>query len=852
MGDPGPKHLDQAPFYQPPPPVSSSAPSTTEGHLDPHDSNIDVQNHQPSGQEPKDRRAALERAFAACNLYPTAEHHRSAASNSGLFVPKRSRSPEKEDAPPFQYRAPRRPAGYHLSSSRPAPSSNPPIAASFSQEAESSGHYVQSLSQGKSSPLCLTQGAFIQSFNHRGPPLACPPRSPIVEQFSQAELSRLNSTKGPFVEPFEKSPPLSVTQRSTAKPLLFDPTESFAESYRSPQLVPPHRPGGYNPILNPYIPKPKSSSSQPSKKPGFWGRAKRKFSGRRVSSHQSTRPTTPVGRSPPHSPVTTPFSRPSPPTPNRERSISQAKVHLSGQNYDETLVRKGSEAASPLNQVAGTKTPFFVADKGKAILQTNPAGDWEAEALREREVRSKRIFGHPDSIFGAFGVYTQLRSQYLSNLQDSPEISAPEPNKPRESVDSSETLAPQPERPGRSQYSAETVTSQLQNPRTSQDSATTLVPQPEDTRIYRDPEDRYYSLIVTHKNRPQVVGGREETNEWVEILASTFEKLESSPVPSYLFEDYCDVGGNQTARSQISDSPQEQDPPRSLGEVNPIETPRARVHRRLSERGIVNAICRSLPDGQLAPSTPKGSGRSQTYFALTGGSPTNSLCLEWEKENPDSSVREEVGRHFHPKLEDQVDDLRSVYAAGRVEEHSPTRGRGQLHEGQGFPSEESSTAAKRRAAADRRRRLKGYPVRDREGPGEGIIDRFIDSQRRFDRPKSLRSNAAPGEEVGELVPKRILSAAKQGVERRRRLADALDEVAASANESSLDKALATTNPLENYNHSDHAGKVDEDLVPSSDSAREIPKESVKRLTDTLQQYSSEVRSRSSSLLYHTM
>jgi hypothetical protein len=878
VGDPGASGLDRPSFYPISPPAQSSVAATAQTQLAFHDSNVDVQNHPPSGQDPKARKAALERAFARLNLNSAVVPHQSGTSNTDLYVSKQPRSPEKAGAPPFQYRALPRPAGYHIASSGQVPSSSPPTTASFTQEAGPSSHTAQHISSSKPSPLLPSQGPSAQSFakNRVAPPR--PPRSPTVYDFSQFDFQYLRSTsapsvklfcQGPLVEPFENSSPLSVTQVPTGRPLLFD------ESSTSPQLIPPHEPGGYNPLLNPYNPKAKSSSPKPTKKPGILERAKRKFSRRRVSSHPSASPATPIRRSPTGSTVTTPFPRPRAPTPNRGLGISQPQEDLSGQKFSEPFGCKTSEVAPTLNKVTDIKTLFSVTDEGATLPHIDPAENWEIEALRKKGVLTKRVFDCPDFRFENFGEHRAPFNQYQSNLQDSAGISAPKLDNSRESQDSSETLVEKPDRPRRYQYSAETLTSQIQNQRRSQDSAATLITPPEDPVIYRDPQDRYYSLTVRHTNRPQVAlavaGVPEETSEWVEIPVSSFRKSESSPVPSYLFEKKFDVVGSHAASSQESECSQEQDSPRLPGEVNlalsypesvtPVETPRARVHRRLSERERVEKFCRKLPElHQLAPGTPKGNSYKQAYLDLTGSAPTNSLWLEWGIEDQNSIVGKEAN-NLYTKFEEQVDDLRSQYPIGRVEVQSPSRGRGRLRNSVEFPSEGSSQAAKRHFAANRRRRYKGFPPRDWQGSGEGLVGKFSSAQRRFDRPPSIGLYTAPAEEAGEqIAPKRTLSAAKRGVERRRRIAAAPDEEAAFVNESTFDKAVETNNPLEHYlsQNTDSvdcqsvcAEKVDEDLVVNFDCAPSIPKESVKSLANPLRQFSSQVRSRVPSPSYHT-
>jgi hypothetical protein len=856
VGNPGSSGLDRPFVYPTPPPYVASAGF---GQLASHDSNVDVQNHSLSGQVPKDPKVTLERAFGRGNLNPAAGPHQSAAGYSSLHVPKRSRSPPKEGAPPFQYRDQPRPVGYHLLSSRPIPPSSPPIATPSLQEADQSGHNVRQFNSSKPLPLLPNQGPSVKSSSNNRVAPPRPPRSPTVYDFSQYEIPSLllafapsvkPSCQTPVAESSEKSPPLGATQAPTAKALFS----------RSPRLATPHKSGGDNPILNPFNQRAKPSPPKSSEKPSFWKRAKRKISGRRVSSLHPTRPAPPVSRFSSGSTAKAPFSRPRAPTPNRGLGISQPQADFFGQKFGESLDCETSEVALPLDKVTVIKTLFSVTDGGTVILHGDPADNWEIEALKERGILTKRVFDCPDFRFEDFGDYKAPSNENQSNIQDSAGISAPKSENLRESRDSSETLVEKPDRPRSYQDSAEILTSQIQNQRRSQDSAATLIAPRKDPVIYRDPQDCYYSLTT---NRPQVAvaGGLKETSEWVEVPLSTFGKSEGSPVPSCFFEEKCSQG---------------QDSLRLLGEVNlalsypeslaVVETPPARVLRTPSERKRVEEYCKNLPDlHQLAPGTPKGNGYKKTYLALTGGLPTDSLCLEWRVDRH-LSAGAEAGGLPHSKLEAQVDDIQSRCGAEGVEKGSPIRGRRRLRETQTFPSErcpskESSSYTKRKLAAERRRRLAGYRPRDRGDSSERLVDKFSSARRRFDRPPSFFSvDTARAEEAGEqIAPKHTLSAARRGLERRRRLAAALDQGAASANQSFRNNDLETTKPLEQQllrytykvdGQSGCAEKVDEDLEVSSNSAPPISKESVESLANPLQQFSSKVRSHSPSLLYH--
>ena len=863
-GDPGGSGLDRA-LVQPTPPTHPSyiLPAAYSQLADCH-SNVAIQNHLHSGQVPKDPKAVLERAFARSNLNPGAVPHQSAAGYSSLHVPKRSRSPPKKGAPPFQYRASPRPDGYHLLSSGPVTPQTPPITASFFHEAEPSSITAQQFNPNKPLPPLPSQGPPVEPFTRSTVPPPRPPRSPTVYDFSQYTFPGVPSTsvssvkpfcQAPVAEPSEKSPPLGATQALTGRPLLFDPAKDRS---RSPQLVPPHKPERHNPRRNPSIQKTRSPSPKPIGKLNFWKRAKRKIS-RRSPSPDSTRPATPVGRSSSGTTDTTPFQRPRAPTPNRGLGISTLQADLPGQKFSESLC---CENALSLNKVTDIKTLFSVTDEGATILYGDPADDWEIEALAERGIFTTRIFDCPDIRFEDFGV-----CRAPSSLQDSATISAPKSENPRASQDSSETLVPRPERPFSYQDSPEILTLNSRNQRASRDSTATLVTPAIDLVIYRDPQDRYYSLTIGHTDRPPVAvaGGPEETSEWVEIPLSKFEKSESSPVPSCFFEENIEPECSQG-----------QDLPRLPGEVNlklsypesiaVVETQPARVLRTSSERARVKEYCCGLPElPQLAPSTPKGEVYKGAYLALTGGLPTDSLCLEWGVDRY-SSVRAEAGLH-HSQSEEQLDDL---------QEKSPScgRGRGRLRKSlafssEGFPSQEfRSYTSKRKYVTERRKRLAGYRPRSREGDrprgrkgaGECISDKFLAKKREVDSPRSFSSKAAPVEEVGERITrKRALSAAKRVLERQRRLAAALDQGAASANQSSRDRALENTKPLEQQLsqdahsvdcQSDFGEKVDEDLVVSSKSAPSVPQESVESLANPFQRFSSKVRSRSPSLLYH--
>ena len=859
VGDPGSSGLDR-PFIYPTPP--SYVASVGFGQLASHDSNVDVQNHSLSGQVPRDPKVALERAFARSNLNPAVGLYQSAVGYSSLHVSKRSRSPPKEGAPPFQYRDQPRPVGYHLLSSRPVPPSSPPIAASSPREADQSGHNFRQFNPSKPSPLLPSQRPSVKpsSNNRVAPPR--PPRSPTVYDFSQYEIPSLLLAFAPSVKPScqtavvessEKSPRLGATQVPTAKALL----------NRSPRLVTPHKSGG-NSILNSFNHKAKPSPPKSSEKPSFWKRAKRKISGCRVSSAHLTRPAPPVSRSSSGSTAKAPFSRPRVPTPNRGQGISQSQANFSGQKLSESLDCETSEVALPPNKVTVIKTLFSVTDEGAVILHEDPADNWEIEALKERGILTKRVFDRPGFRFEDFRDYRAPSNQNQSNLQNSAEIPAPKPENLRESRDSSETLVEKPDRPRSYQDSAETLTLQIQNQRRSQDSTATLIAPPEHLVIYRDPQDRYYSLTVRHTNRPQVAvaGGPKETSEWVEVPISTFGKSEGSPVPSCFFEEKCSQG--QDSRRLPEEVNLALSYPESLAV---IETPPARVLRTPSERKRVEKYCKNLPDlHQVAPGTPKGKGYKKTYLALTGGLPTDSLCLEWGVDRH-LNVGAEAGGLPHSKLEEQVDDLQSQCGAESVEKGSPIRGRRRLRETLAFssercPSKESSSHIKRKLAAERRRHLAGYRPRGSKDSGERLIDKFSSAQGRFDRPPSFFCvDTARAEETGgeQIAPKHTLSAAKQGLERRRRLAAALNQGAAFANQSFRDNALETTKPLEQQllgstykvdGQSGCAEKVDEDLVVSSDSAPSTQKESVESLANPLEQFSSKVRSRSPSLLYH--
>jgi len=860
-GDPGGSGLDRAPTQPTTPTHPPCFAPAAYSRLAVDESNVHVQNHSRPVQVLQDPKAVLERTFARINLNPGAVLHQSAAGYSSLHVPKRSRSPPKKGSPPFQYRASPRPDGYHILSSGTVPPSSSP------QEAHPSGHNFQQFKSSKPLPPLPAQGCSVEPFTRSRVAPPRPPRSPTLYDFSQYTFSSVPSTsafslkpfyQAPIVKPSEKLPPPSSTQALSGKPILFDPARGRSIS---PGLVPPHKSGRYNPLRNPFIQKTRSPSPKPIEKLSFWKRAKRKVSRRRSPSPHSISPVTPAGRSSSGTTDTTPFPRPRAPTPNRGLGISTLQADLSSQKFSGSL---DCETGQSLNRVTDIKTLFSVTDAGATILHVDPADGWEIEALAERGILTTRTFDYLEFQFKDFGVCRVPFNRYQPNLQDSVRISSPKPENPRESQDSSDTLVTKDERPRSYSLSTEYLTVQTQNHRRSEDSAATLITQAENPAIYRDPQDRYYSLTGRDLNRPQVAvpGGPEEANEWSEIPLSTVGKSESSPVPSCFFEENIEVVG--------------QDSSRLPGEINlklsyseslaVVETQPARVLRTPSETERVKEYCRGIQEPpQLAPGTPRGKVFKGAFLALTGALPTDSLCLEWGADRY-SSVREAADSLHHSKLEGQVDVLRSQRATGSVEDKSPSRGRGRgrLRQSRAFPSEGfpleeySSYSAKRKYAAERRKYLAGYRPRDREGSGEGLVDKFNSAQRRFDRPPSFGIDITQTEEAGaRIVTKRTLSAAKRGLERRRRKAAALDEVAASVNRSAIDKAVECNNPLDHCLspnargvdcQSDCAEKVDEDLAVNSESSPSVSKESVESLANPFQQFSSKVRSRSPSLL----
>lgn len=859
MGDPGPSGLDRTPFYPTPSPVSyTTAPSPT-FCLAPPDPNV-VQNRSPSGQDNTNHKAALERAFAAVNFNPAPVQQRSAASYSALHVPKRSRSPVKAFAPPFQYRAAPRQEGYHIASSGPGLSPNLPVAASFSQEAKSAGQIIPQLDPRNISPLISTQGPPVEPLSKTRVAPPRPPRSPTVYDFDQIVPPHFRSTSAPFINRFgeqgvldacEKPSPLSATQASTAKPLLFNAEESS----RSPQLVPPHEPGGYNPLKNPYIPKPKSSQPKPTKKTGIWERALRKFSDRKVSNHHSARAAISRSPSPP-----APLLRPRAPTPNRARNFTHPQANPSDPYFPEALGFKNGEDIRSQNKFTNPKTLFSVTEDGTVILNADPAdNNWEVEALRKYQTRSKRVFTCPDFVFEDPGEHGASCNQYQSTPQEFEEILVPPPDNTRDSQDSLRTLTTQPEAPGISQDFVRPFSWQLQNPRTSRDSAATLVATPQDTRIYRDPDGLYYSLAPRNQNYPQGVEaaegskGSEETESWVEIPISILENSESSPIPSEFFQGKCEVSDSQSAASQTSGFNREKHSHRLAGEVDLSKSYPESVVAVQSPRNQVRRKVRAVSKRQPASSTPKSDSYRQAYWALTGGLPTDSVCEYWTKSR-DSIAGGEAGDIRDLESGENVVDRRSRSPTEYIEERSPSRGRGRVRESQcipeeDIPREEECSIAKRKIVAQQRklariRRLERIAgPSDRAGLGEGITEKSLDQRREADSPR--------------IGPERPFSAAKRGAERRRKLAAASNEGEASAPTGYFDTFLDPDTPLEQSlagnSHSvdvqRYSGEgVDGGVAASSDCAPPIPKWTSKRLTHRPRQYSSQVRSLSGPVL----
>lgn len=534
LGNPCLRDLNRAPLNPTPSPVSSIVAPSPVQYLAHVASNVDAQSLSTSSQDRRERKAKLEQAFAAVNFNTAAVLHQSAAVHPGLYVPKRSRSPEKEGAPPFQYKTSTRPEGYHIASSGPGHSPRLPVTASFSKKAELSRQNAQQLRLIKPLPLLPVQEPVVEPSNTGRVAPPRPPRSPgHYVTFDPIVHPKFRSTSAPFVLPFGLGPSagqveeyssLSPTQTSRAKPLLFNAAEPSA----SPQLVPPHEPGGYNPLKNPYIPKPKSSSPKPTTKTSIWERGLRKFSGR--PSRHPRRDASPAGR---HRSATSPFPRPRAPTPNRGRNVSEPQTRLSSPSTGKALGYKTSEIAPSSNKATNTKTLFSVAEDGAVIFNNGSPhdNDWEVEALRKYQIQNKRALNCSDLVFQGAEEHKASSNQHQSNFQGFSETRAPQSANCKDSQDSLRTLATQPEGLGIYQTSVRPFSWQLPNSRTPLDSVATLVATPPESGIYRNPEGNYHSLNPRHQNHlrgVEAAEGIEEVEDWVEIPISTLESW--SPV----------------------------------------------------------------------------------------------------------------------------------------------------------------------------------------------------------------------------------------------------------------------------------------------------------------------------------
>jgi hypothetical protein len=838
LGNPGLRDLNPAPLNPTPSPVSSIVVQSPVQYLAHVASNADAQSLSTSSQDRRERKAKLEQAFAAVNFNTAVVPHQSAAFHSGLYVPKRSRSPEKEGVPPFQYKSSPRPEGYHIASSGPGHSPHLPVAASFSKKAELSRQNPQQLRLIKPLPLLPVQEPVVESSNTGRVAPPRPPRSPgHYITFDPIVHPKFRSTSAPFVLPFGLGPSvgqveeyssLSPTQTSRAKPLLFNAAEPSA----SPQLVPPHEPGGYNPLENPYIPKPKSSSPKPTTKTSIWERGLRKFSGR--PSH-SRRDASPAGR---HRSATSPFPRPKAPTPNRGRNVSEPQTNLSSPSTGKALGYKTSEIAPSSNKATKTKTLFSVAEDGAVIFNGGPHdNDWEVEALRKYRIQTKRAFNCSDLVFQGAEEHKVSFNQHQPNFQSFSETPAPQSTNCRDSQDSLKTLAIQPEGLGIYQTSVRPFSWQLPNSRTPLDSVATLVATPPESGIYRNPGGDYYSLNPGHQNRPRGVEAAEgikEVGDLVEIPISTLEKSESSPVPSIFFEGNWEAVDNQASRRL----PGEVDLSRSYPEsVVENRSPRDQVHRTVEEAS----------DQQLTRATTRRDGYRTAYYNLCNSRPTNSICELWAARNQDSNIGEETVDLRDLKSEEEVDVRRFPSPERHLEERSPSRGRGRVRESQSVPDEdiprvEECSYAKRQAYRERKKEVRERHIGrittpfDRQGPGEGVIDKFLAEQRELDSPGSLRPKAPAVGETGKPIgPNRTLSAARRGVERRQRLAAAPGEVGAFAGKHYFNVVLEPTTPLKQKVVEDPC-RVDvrsdcsvKDLVAKFDCTPHIPKGTINRL-----------------------
>lgn len=323
----GASALDRSTMESPPQPASRPLPSRDgrqrpEDQLGLHNANMEEQSQSSPAQQQRSPSAA-EPSSETSSFVPHRPLYLGASSYPGLLNVKRSRSPQNQNAPPFQYRDPYQPFGNRFKSR---------------------------------------------------------PENVIPTSFD-ANSSSLNVGQHRFDLPRESPTPYS-SELPTLERFPLYPERSFTDS--SPQLVPPHLPAGYNPIANPYIPK--SRSPPVKKKPSLWSKAKRKVSGKGNQSQQASRPRTPISRtrsgsltsSPPGSRPSSPYFRPSPPTPSRGRSATHPQTSLSVQGFSDTVTRKENRTQKPGTGNSGKfGRVYSTKEEAEAANDEEAADEWE-------------------------------------------------------------------------------------------------------------------------------------------------------------------------------------------------------------------------------------------------------------------------------------------------------------------------------------------------------------------------------------------------------------------------------------------------------------------------------------------
>jgi hypothetical protein len=600
---------------------------------------------------------AAEQQSIGSILVPDRDPYGSSGDYPGYLAVRRSRSPQDCAAPPNQYRDPSRSFGDRFKSRPP--------------------NILTSLNATSSPPNLRDQRLQL-------PVAASVPR----------EAPPHHSSKAPAVERFP-----------------FDPARSFAELPR--QLVPPDVPGGYNPLANPYIPKPRSPPPLPrKKKPSFWSKAKRKISFNRRSSDQSIRSRSPVSRSrtaslsssSQASRPSSPYFRPGPPTPSRGRSVSEPQGVISEETFRKSGTRKASKTFLP--DTSGfekiDELLFDAIEGSETAADEEPAANWEDQRF------VKRAAWPPRATYQR-GISSGVFEEYPASLNPPEEAGPIDPEdwscKATNNSRSSSGHFAQHQKPS-NQYSRslrkhQVLSRQLKTGFHHSEGSSVLGVNT--SGIYRDIEGTYV------------------TTGQVEVPTTAFENAEDSPVPGYLFEH----SWNAAADRSLAVDPQ-QDSPRLRGEADlslqvlaPPQISRRRQQRLTRSNDRLADLYAAYPDQQLSPDTPTGIGRQHTYLALCGKLPDESLGEQWDR-----GVKEHTpsrpGGGLGPR--------------GSVEERgdSVSRRRGRAESSQSIWLEE---AQKDSEGPETARRLQSLAV-DSERKSGGIRG-YINAENEVDRERGI-------------------------------------------------------------------------------------------------------------------